>query len=153
MRSRSTGWAPTHGGCSTGPRSASTYRPAPPPAVDVAGFEVVRPEALTFATRPHEPGEPRRHVAQVTELAGLEHTRANFFRLEPGAKGKPHDEDVQEETYVPVRGTLTMYVGEPPARHEVPVGGVIHVRPGTQRQIANETGEELLVYIVGAPPG
>jgi quercetin dioxygenase-like cupin family protein len=119
----------------------------------VARVAVVRPDELTFATRPHEPGEPRRHVAHVTELAGLQHTRANFFRLEPGAKGKAHDEDVQEETYVPVRGTLTMHVGEPPERHEVPVGGVIHVRPGTRRQIANEAGEELLVYIVGAPPG
>jgi quercetin dioxygenase-like cupin family protein len=117
------------------------------------GFRVVRPEDLEFRTRPHEPGEPARHVAQVTDLAGFTHTRANFFRLEPGARGKPHDEDVQEETYVPVRGTLTLYLGDPSERHDVPVGGVIHVDPETRRQVANETDEELLVYIVGAPPG
>jgi quercetin dioxygenase-like cupin family protein len=115
------------------------------------GYEVVRPEDLTWATRPHEPGEPRRHVAQVTDLAGLRSSRANFFRLEPGARGKQHDEDVQEETYVPVRGTLTIYLGEPPERHDVAVGGLVHVAPGTRRQIANETSEELLVWISGAP--
>jgi quercetin dioxygenase-like cupin family protein len=115
-----------------------------------SGFRVVRPEDLAWTTRPHEPDEPPRHVAQVTDLAGLTHTRANFFLLEPGARGKPHTEEAQEETYVPVRGTLTLHLGEPPERHDVPVGGVIHVDPETRRQVANETDEELLVYIVGA---
>jgi quercetin dioxygenase-like cupin family protein len=117
------------------------------------GFRVVRPEDLSWTTRPHEPGEPARHVAQVSELAGLRHTRANVFRLEPGARGKPHTEEAQEETYVPVRGTLTMYLGDPPERHDVPVGGVVHVAAETLRQVANETAEELVVYIYGAPAG
>ena len=67
--------------------------------------------------------------------------------------GKRHDEELQEETYVPVRGTLTVYVGEPAERHEIPVGGIVHVQPGTARQIANEHDGELLVYIYGAPAG
>jgi quercetin dioxygenase-like cupin family protein len=115
-------------------------------------FKVVRPDELHFETRPHEPGEPPRHVAGVTDLAGLRHTRANVFRFEPGAKGRRHSDLVQEETYLPVRGTLTMYLGEPPERHQVPVGGLIHVEPGTARQIVNEADEDLLVYIYGAPP-
>jgi quercetin dioxygenase-like cupin family protein len=116
------------------------------------GFKVVQPGELEFATRPHEPGEARRHVAVVTDLAGFRQSRANVFSFEPGAKGRRHNELGQEETYLPLRGTLTMYLGEPPERHEVPVGGVIHVEPGTARQVVNEGADELLVYIYGAPP-
>jgi len=115
-------------------------------------FRVIQPDELAFETRPHEPGEPPRHAAGVTDLAGLRHTRANFFRYEPGAKGRRHKDMAQEETYVPVRGSLTMYLGDPPERHEVPVGGVIHVESGTPLQIVNEGDEDLLVYIYGAPP-
>jgi hypothetical protein len=32
------------------------------------------------------------------------------------------------------------------------VGGLIHVEPGTARQIVNDEDEDLLVYIYGAPP-
>jgi mannose-6-phosphate isomerase-like protein (cupin superfamily) len=116
------------------------------------GFRVILPGDLGFETRPHEPGEAARHAAPVSDLAGFGHTRANFFRYEPGARGRRHKDMRQEETYVPVRGTLTMYLGEPPERHEVPVGGVIHVESGTPLQIVNEGEEELLVYIYGAPP-
>jgi mannose-6-phosphate isomerase-like protein (cupin superfamily) len=116
------------------------------------GFRVIRPSDLEFETRPHEPDEAPRHAAGVTELAGFRHTRANFFRYEPGAHGRRHRDMLQEETYVPVRGTLTMYLGEPPERHEVPVGGLIHVESGTPLQVVNEGGEDLLVYIYGAPP-
>ena len=116
------------------------------------GFHVVQPSELEFQTRPHEAGESPRHAAGVTDRAGLAHTRANFFRYEPGAKGRRHRDMLQEETFVPVRGTLTMYLGEPPQRHEVPVGGVIHVDAGTPLQVVNEGGEDLLVYVYGAPP-
>jgi mannose-6-phosphate isomerase-like protein (cupin superfamily) len=116
------------------------------------GFRVIRPSDLEFETRPHEPDEAPRHAAGVTELAGFRHTRANFFRYEPGAHGRRHRDMLQEETYVPVRGTLTMYLGEPPERHEIPVGGLIHVESGTPLQVVNEGGEDLLVYIYGAPP-
>jgi quercetin dioxygenase-like cupin family protein len=113
-------------------------------------FAVVRPEDLEFVTRSHEPGEPQRHVAAVTERAGLRATRAVFVRFDPGTRGPRYDEEEQEFTYVPLRGTLTMYLGEPPELHEVPVGGVIHVTPDTLRQVANESGEELLLYVVAA---
>ena len=72
--------------------------------------------------------------------------------MEPGSKGRRHKELLQEETFVVVQGTLTMYLGEPPERHEVPVGGLIHVEAGTPLQTANEGDEDLLVYAYGAPP-
>jgi quercetin dioxygenase-like cupin family protein len=97
---------------------------------------------------------PRRRVRE--QLAGPGRlrcgARSNFFRFEPGAKGRRHSDKLQEETYVPVRGTLTMCLGEPPERGQVAVGGVIHVEPGTARQIVNEGDDDLLVYVYGAPP-
>ncbi len=115
-------------------------------------FRVVSPSELTWKTRPHEPGEPARHVAELSDRAGFAHTRANLWRYEPGAKGKRHRHRQQEETFVPVSGTLTMYLGEPPERVEVPTGGLIHVEPGTVLQTANHGDEELLVYVYGTPP-
>jgi quercetin dioxygenase-like cupin family protein len=116
------------------------------------GFSVVRPDDLEWATRPHEPDEAPRHAAGVTDLAGLSRSRANLFRYEPGAKGRRHKDMAQEETFVPLRGSLTMYLGEPPERQEVPVGGLIHVEAGTPLQVVNEGDEDLVVFIYGAPP-
>lgn len=115
-------------------------------------FSVIRPEELEWETRPSEPGEPERHRAALTERAGLEHTRANLWRFEPGAKGRRHKDMLQEETFVVVRGRLTMYLGEPPQRHEAAQGGLVRVEPGTPLQIVNEAEEELLLYAYGAPP-
>jgi quercetin dioxygenase-like cupin family protein len=112
----------------------------------------VRPDQYEWITRPHEPGEPARHVAELSELAGFTHVRGNLWRYEPGAKGRRHRHPVQEETFVPVAGTLTMYLGEPPERVEVPVGGVVNVPAGTPLQAANHGGEDLLVYAYGYPP-
>jgi quercetin dioxygenase-like cupin family protein len=116
------------------------------------GFHVIRPDELEWETRPSEPGEPKRHVAGVTERAGLEHSRGSLWRYEPGAKGRRHRERTQEETFVVVRGTLTMYLGEPPERHELGQGGIVHVDAGTPLQSVNETSDELLVFVYGAPP-
>jgi mannose-6-phosphate isomerase-like protein (cupin superfamily) len=116
------------------------------------GFRVIRPEEPAWETRPHEPGEPARHVAELSELAGFAHTRANVWRYEPGAKGRRHRHVTQEETFVVLRGTLSMYVGEPPERHDVPTGGLIHVDAGTPLQSVNHGTEELLLYVYGTPP-
>src|SRR4029079_4086393 len=61
-------------------------------------------------------------------------------------------ERTQDETFVPIRGTLILYLGDPPERHEVPVGSIAHVEAGTAQQMVNESGEELLVFVYGAPP-
>jgi mannose-6-phosphate isomerase-like protein (cupin superfamily) len=45
-----------------------------------------------------------------------------------------------------------MYLGEPPEPQEVPVGGLIHVEPGTALQTANHGDGELLLYVYGTPP-
>jgi quercetin dioxygenase-like cupin family protein len=115
-------------------------------------FRVVRPDKLEWITRPHEPDEPARHVAELNESGGFAHTRANVWRYEPGAKGRRHRHKQQEETFVVLSGTLSMYVGDPAERIDVPAGALIHVEPGTPLQSANHSDEELVVYAYGTPP-
>ena len=115
-------------------------------------FRVVGSHAFEWITRPHEPGEPARHVAELSDMAGFAHTRANVWRYEPGAKGRRHRHPVQEETFVVLSGTLTMYLGDDAERHDVPVGGLVHVLPGTPLQTANHGDVDLLVYAYGTPP-
>jgi mannose-6-phosphate isomerase-like protein (cupin superfamily) len=116
------------------------------------GFRVLRPDEFEWITRPRELGAPARHVAELSERAKFAHTRANIWRYEPGAKGRRHRHRRQEETFVVLSGTLSMYVGDPPERQDVPVGGLIHVEPGTPLQSVNHGEEELLVYAYGMPP-
>jgi mannose-6-phosphate isomerase-like protein (cupin superfamily) len=115
-------------------------------------FGSVDPAALEWETRPHEPGEPARHVAELSEALGTAHTRCNLWRYEPGAVGKRHVHAEQEETFVVLAGTLSIYVGEPPERRDVPTGGVAHVGAGTPLQSANHGEVDLLVFVTGSPP-
>ena len=100
-------------------------------------FRVIRPDELEWITRPHEPEEPPRHVAELSELAGFAHTRANVWRYDAGATGRRHRHTFQEETFVVLAGT----------RDEL-----IHVEPGTPLQAANHGDAELVVYAYGTPP-
>jgi quercetin dioxygenase-like cupin family protein len=116
------------------------------------GARVIRPDKLEWITRPHEPDEPPRHVAELSERAGFAHTRANIWRYEPGARGRRHRHSRQEETFVVLAGTLSMYIGDPPERLDVPPGGLIHVEPGTPLQAANHGLTDVVVYAYGFPP-
>jgi quercetin dioxygenase-like cupin family protein len=115
-------------------------------------LRAIGPDRFEWITRPHEPDEPARHVAEPSEAAGFAHTRGNVWRYEPGAKGRRHRHHLQEETFVVLSGTLSMYVGEPPERHDVPAGGLIHVEPGTPLQSVNHGDRDLLVHADGCPP-
>jgi mannose-6-phosphate isomerase-like protein (cupin superfamily) len=120
--------------------------------VDRASFGVVRPDEFAWITRPHERGEPARHVAELSDRAGFAHVRGNVWRYEPGAKGRRHRHVTQEETFVVLAGTLSLYVGEPAERVDVPAGGLVRVDPGTPLQSANHGDQDLLVYAYGYPP-
>lgn len=115
-------------------------------------FRALSPSEFEWITRPHEPGEPARHVAELSEAAAFAHVRANVWRYEPGAAGRRHRHPSQEETFVVLEGTLTMYLGEPPERIEVPRGGVINIGAMTPLQTVNHGDEDLLVYAYGYPP-
>ena len=113
---------------------------------------VVHPDEFEWITRPHGPDEPARHVAELSETLGATHVRGNVWRYEPGATGRRHRHRTQEETFVVLSGTLTMYLGEPAERVDVPTGGVVRVSPGTALQSANHGTVDLVVYAHGYPP-
>jgi len=110
------------------------------------------PTELDWIIRPHGAGDPARHVAELSEIAAFAHTRANVWRYEPGAKGRRHRHKHQEETFVVLSGVLSMYLGEPPVRHDVPAGSLIHVPAQTPLQSVNHGHEDLVVYAYGYPP-
>jgi mannose-6-phosphate isomerase-like protein (cupin superfamily) len=115
-------------------------------------FRSVGPSALVWETRPHADGEPARHVAELSEVLETTHLRANIWRYEPGAAGRRHVHAEQEEMFVVLSGTLTMYLGEPPERVDVPAGGVVRVAAGTPLQTANHSADDLVVFASGYPP-
>jgi quercetin dioxygenase-like cupin family protein len=116
------------------------------------GYNVVRPDEFQWLTRPHEPDEPARYVAELSDRAGFAHVRGNIWRYEPGAKGRRHRHPMQEETFVVLAGTLSLYIGEPPERIDVPTSGIVRIDPGTPLQSANHSSEDVLVYAYGYPP-
>ena len=47
---------------------------------------------------------------------------------------------------------MTVDLGEPPERHDVPRGGVLVVERGTILQLRNAGEEDVVLFIYGAPP-
>ena len=115
-------------------------------------FRMVRPDDLEWIERDPEAGGPARHVARLSDVLGFAYTRGSMWRYPPGARGRRHRDTIQEETFVVLSGTLTMYLGDPPERIDVPKGGVVHVESGTALQSVNHGDEEVLMYAYGAPP-
>jgi quercetin dioxygenase-like cupin family protein len=115
-------------------------------------YSVIDPHEQTWLTRPHEDGEPARHVTELSEIAGMGHVRANVWRYEPGAAGRRHRHPRQDETFVVLAGTLSIYLGDPPERRDVPAGALVHVTAGTALQSVNHGAEDLVVYAHGWPP-
>src|SRR6185312_11837332 len=82
-------------------------------------YAVIDPRDQTWITRPHADGEPARHVTELSERSGMEHVRANVWRYEPGAAGRRHRHPTQDETFVVLSGTLSIYLGDAPERRDV----------------------------------
>ena len=118
-------------------------------------FTVVNPAGIEEITRPHEPDEPARHVRELSEVIGFADVRANLWRKDAGPahpRGRRHRHPRQEETFLVLAGTLSMYLGEPPERHDVQTGSLVRVDPETALQSVNHGDVELVVYASGYPP-
>ena len=111
------------------------------------GHDVVHAADLEWAERP-----TNRWTASVTDAAHMTESRARMWRCGPHERGKRHLDPDQEEVFVPIRGTLTMLLGDPPERVDVEPGGVVVVHTGTPLQVRNETDEEILYFAYGSPP-
>jgi mannose-6-phosphate isomerase-like protein (cupin superfamily) len=99
----------------------------------------------------HE-GEPSRQASDITARASLQQSRARIFRYPPGSRGRRHQNFKQEEVFVVLEGTLTMLLGEPPERVDLPRGSVANVGVDTPLQLFNAGSEEVAVFVYGAPP-
>jgi mannose-6-phosphate isomerase-like protein (cupin superfamily) len=116
------------------------------------GFDVVHAGDLDWEERPGHEGQAPRHAASITDAATMEKSRARMWRYPAHVRGRRHLDPQQEEVFVPIKGTLTMLLGEPPERVDVDPGEVVVVHIGTPMQARNETDEEILFFAYGAPP-
>jgi mannose-6-phosphate isomerase-like protein (cupin superfamily) len=110
-------------------------------------YTIFRPDEVEWTPRAEDDS---RTIARLSDA--LTQSRANIWRYPSGTKGKRHLDNAQEEVFVVLDGTLTVDLGEPPERHEVPRGGVLVVERGTILQLRNASDEELVLFIYGAPP-
>ena len=117
------------------------------------GYHVADPTNLEWEERaPAVEGQPPRSAADLTTAAALTQSRARIWRYPPGTRGRRHSDHAQEEVFVVLSGTLTMHLGDPPDRVELPPESIVAVEPGTALQLRNEGDDEAVVFIYGAPP-
>jgi quercetin dioxygenase-like cupin family protein len=95
-------------------------------------------------------GDQSRGIFRLSDSLGQ--MRANIWRYPPGTRGRRHSEPVQEEVFVVLEGRATLFLGDPAEAVELAAGSVAVVEPGTAIQVANRSGEDATVFIVGAPP-
>ena len=115
-------------------------------------FDVVHAKDLEWHERETADGSAPRSYAIVTDAAHLTESRARMWRYPAHVRGRRHIDPVQEEIFVPLRGTLTLLLDDPPQRIDVEPGGLVAVHPGTAMQARNESDEEILFFAYGAPP-
>ena len=95
------------------------------------GWDVVHHADLEWEERPGHQGQPPRLAAPVTEPADMTESRARMWRYPAQTRGRRHLDPDQEEVFVPLRGTLTMLLGDPGEQVDVEPGGVVAVHSGT----------------------
>jgi quercetin dioxygenase-like cupin family protein len=115
-------------------------------------FDVVRAGDLQWEDREPLHGESPRSQASITDSAHLAQSRARMWRYPAHTRGRRHADPDQEEVFVPLRGTLTLLLDDPPRRVDVDPGGVVAVHAGTPMQARNESDDEILFFAYGAPP-
>ena len=117
------------------------------------GYHVVDAATANWEERPPAvEGQQPRQAADITTAAQLKHSRGRVWRYPPHTRGRRHADRAQEEVFVVLSGRLTMLLGDPPERVDVGPQSVVAVEPQTPLQVRNDTNEELVLYIYGAPP-
>jgi mannose-6-phosphate isomerase-like protein (cupin superfamily) len=115
-------------------------------------YHVAPGDGHEFEERPYVEGQAPRLATDLTTSAELKQSRARIWRYPPRTRGRRHADHVQEEVFVVLSGTLTMLLGDPPERVDLPPESVVAVEPMTPLQVRNEGDDELVLFIYGAPP-
>lgn len=94
-----------------------------------------------------DPDHDERFLSLRREL-GVTTIGINQIRLRPGQRGRIHLHHHQEEVFLVLAGTLTLWVdGEP---RELTQGELARVAPGVKRQLANrDPGTDVLILALG----
>jgi quercetin dioxygenase-like cupin family protein len=115
------------------------------------GYTVLLPKEQTFQPPTWRPDEAERSIVELRLHAQLRHSQANLWRYQPGARGSRHREPLQEEVFCVLEGMLTMILGDPAERFELPPTSIVVVEPGTPVLLRNDSHADVLVFAYGAP--
>ena len=93
-----------------------------------------------------DPDTDERFLSLRREL-GITTFGINQILLRPGQRGRIHRHFHQEEVFLVLAGTLTLYVdGEP---RELTQGEIARVAPEVRRQLVNRSGTDVLILALG----
>src|SRR3954463_7849086 len=79
---------------------------------------------------------------------GVESFGINLIALPPGARGRIHAHERQEEVYLVLEGELTLVI-EGDAEHRLGRGQLARVGPAVRRQLVNQGPERLALLALG----
>ena len=115
-------------------------------SIHEAGFAVLLPEAQHW----RESNIMKIPNADLLrDLGGSERLGGRLWRLPPFSANTWHRHIEQDEIYFVLEGTGRLRIG--PDTLTVPRYGAVLVRPESLRQVFNDTQEEVLWLIIGAP--
>ena len=117
---------------------------------DMAKYKIASPETLEKV-----PGKfSDNFKSGITDALELKTMRGRFWFIPPGENiSSPHKHGVQEEIYYQIKGPGTMRFGNGGEEVlDVPEGSIVSVPPETWRQVFNDTEEDHVWLIIGAPP-
>ncbi len=109
------------------------------------GFHLITPDDLHW----RESNLMKIPNADFLERTGSENMGARLWRMPPMSANTLHKHIRAEEFYFVLEGTGRLRVGEETLT--VPKHGGVHVAPDQLRQVFNDTNEEVLWLIIGAP--
>jgi len=109
------------------------------------GYQLIRPEDLFW--RPSN--LMKIPNADFLERTGTENLAARLWRMPPKSASTLHKHIRQEEFYFLLEGTGRIRVGEETLT--IAKYGAVLVEPDQLRQVFNDTDEEVLWLVVGAP--
>jgi mannose-6-phosphate isomerase-like protein (cupin superfamily) len=111
----------------------------------IDGYHLITPQDLTW--RPSN--QMLVPNADILERTGSQLIGARFWRLPPKSANTLHKHIKAEELYFVLEGTGRIRIGEDTLT--VPKHGSVLVGPSQMRQIFNDTDQETLWLIIGAP--